>query len=241
MRDAAVSAEVLAVGGGDGSVSAAARVAADTGLPLLVLPGGTLNHFAADLGLTGPEEAIAALRSGSAIQVDLGTIKGVDSDTGNAVDLTFLNTCSLGSYPNFVIAPEQWEDKLGKALAAVLAVHNVLRNDRPLRVVINGRERLLAMMFIGNSRYQPHGFAPAWRPRLDDGILDVRLVETGRLGAVRLAVSLAAGRLGRSHLCTEVGSVGLQLHLPAGPAHVAYDGEAGPRCQDLEIGAAGEC
>jgi len=51
LREAAAGAEVLAVGGGDGSVNAAAGVAIEAGLPLLVLPGGTFNHFAADLGV----------------------------------------------------------------------------------------------------------------------------------------------------------------------------------------------
>ncbi len=50
LRSAAERAEVLAVGGGDGTVSYAAGVAADAGLPLAVFPGGTFNHFAKDIG-----------------------------------------------------------------------------------------------------------------------------------------------------------------------------------------------
>jgi diacylglycerol kinase family enzyme len=225
LRGAAERAEVLAVGGGDGSVNAAAGVAIEAGLPLLVLPGGTFNHFAADLGVAGPADAVRALASGSAIRADVGTI--TDADTGS--ERLFVNTASLGSYPHFVAARERWESRLGKRLAAVLAVVAVLRSERPLRAVVNGREFLLAMVFIGNGRYQPHGFAPGWRPRLDDGILDVRLVQTGRrLAALRLVLSLATGRLGRSHLYTETGSVGLSVSLPDGPTTLAWDGEIGP-------------
>lgn len=225
LRGAAERAEVLAVGGGDGSVNAAAGVAIEAGLPLLVLPGGTFNHFAADLGVAGPADAVRALASGSAIRADVGTI--TDADTGS--ERLFVNTASLGSYPHFVAARERWESRLGKRLAAVLAVVAVLRSERPLRAVVNGREFLLAMVFIGNGRYQPHGFAPGWRPRLDDGILDVRLVQTGRrLAALRLVLSLATGRLGRSHLYAETGSVGLSVSLPDGPTTLAWDGEIGP-------------
>lgn len=79
------------------------------------------------------------------------------------------------------------------------------------------------MLFIGNGRYQPHGFAPSWRPRLDDGILDVRVVDAGpRLAATRLLGSLMTGRLGRSRVYTEAGSAGLRVSLPDGPAALAW-------------------
>jgi diacylglycerol kinase family enzyme len=115
----------------------------------------------------------------------------------------------------------------------------VLRNERPLRAVINGREYLLAMLFVGNGRYQPHGFAPGWRPRLDDGILDVRLVDAGhRFAAIRLLGSLATGRLGRSRLYAEAGSAGLRVSLPDGPTALALDSEIGPGSAELSFGTA---
>jgi len=233
LREAAAQAQVLAVGGGDGSVSAAARVAVETGLPLLVLPGGTLNHFAADLGLRGAADAIGALRAGSAIRVDVGTVRSADG----GLCQVFVNTASLGSYPSFVAARQRWESRLGKALAAVLAIHVVLRDEQPLAAVVNDKRVLLAMMFIGNGRYQPHGFAPAWRPRLDDGLLDVRMVETSRpFAAIRLLVSLATGRLGHSRLYAEAAAVGLHVQLPDGPTPLAWDGEFGPGSADLRFG-----
>ena len=72
--------------GGDGTVSAAAAVAVETGLPLLVIPACTFNHFAADLGVEGAPEALAALRDGEAVRVDLGL----------AGDRPFLKTSSTG-------------------------------------------------------------------------------------------------------------------------------------------------
>ena len=60
---AAAQGRILGVAGGDGTVSPAAAVAVH-GLPLLVIPAGTFNHFAADLGIWSVEDAVAALRAG---------------------------------------------------------------------------------------------------------------------------------------------------------------------------------
>jgi diacylglycerol kinase family enzyme len=68
--------EVLAVAGGDGSVSAVATVAAEHEVALAIVPMGTLNHFARDLGLdlTRPLDALDALRAGRERRVDVGRI-----------------------------------------------------------------------------------------------------------------------------------------------------------------------
>ena len=51
LRLAAVQARILGVAGGDGTISAASAIALDRGLPLLVIPAGTFNHFATHLGI----------------------------------------------------------------------------------------------------------------------------------------------------------------------------------------------
>lgn len=248
LHEAATRGEVLGIAGGDGSVSAAARVAVETGLPLLVVPGGTLNHFAADLEMTQTGDAVRAVQQGSTIRTDVGTIcdlsaAGVDVRPGagahGALRHVFVNTASLGSYPSFVAIRQRLEPRLGKNAAAVVAIWSVLRTEEPLRAVLNGREVRLAMMLIGSGRYQPHGFVPAWRPRLDDGILDLRLVETSRRFAItRLVASLVTGRSGHGPLYTEVGSAGIDVHLPDGPTELAWDGEIGPGSTDLRFGVA---
>ena len=73
LREAARSAVVLGVAGGDGTVNTAAGVALETGLPLAVVPGGTLNHFAAELGVHGVPELAAAVQAGSAVDVTVGS------------------------------------------------------------------------------------------------------------------------------------------------------------------------
>ncbi len=226
-RAAARRAEVLGVCGGDGTVGAAAQVAIEAGLPLLVFPGGTFNHFAADLGIERVADALSALRRGTAVRIDVGL----------AGERLFLNTSSLGSYPAFVAIRERWEGRVGKPAAAVIALWSAVRQQRPLRLVVDGHEHAVAMMFIGNGRYQPQGFAPSWRPRLDDGRLDLRMVTVaGRAPLLRLALSILTGRLGRSRLYIEDDPVDVHISRPDGPGLLASDGEitSGPAEMDYK-------
>jgi undecaprenyl-diphosphatase len=167
LTGAAERATVLGVAGGDGTVNLAARVAADRALPLLVIPAGTLNHFARDLGVLTARDAISALRAGDAIAVDLARAAG----------LGFVNTASVGLYVDLVRFRERWEDRLGKWPAMVVGLAHVLRHSQPHPIEVDGEPRRLWMLFAGNGRYTPAGFAPTARPRLDDGLLDVRIVD----------------------------------------------------------------
>ena len=92
--------------GGDGTVSAASAVAVETALPLLVIPTGTFNHFAADLGVWSVGDALAALRAGEAVLVDVGV----------AGRRSFINTSSTGVYVDLVHARKQLESALGRRM-----------------------------------------------------------------------------------------------------------------------------
>ena len=213
-----LAAEDLAVGvaGGDGTINAAAAVAHRAGKPLVIIPAGTLNHLARDLGLNEPDDTIAAVRDGHLVAVDLGTIDG----------RPFLNTASFGSYSALVDAREALEDRIGKWPAMIVALVRVLRTTSPVHVEIDGRHRILWMVFIGNCRYHPHGFAPTWRERLDDGQLDVRLVDGSRRWArLRLLLAVVTGNLGRSRLYEEFTTDQLRIQSLDGPLRLARDGE----------------
>ncbi|HVL50019.1 MAG TPA: phosphatase PAP2 family protein [Actinomycetota bacterium] len=185
---AAGSATVMGMAGGDGSINAAAEVAVANQVPLVVVPAGTLNHLARDLGIDSVEDAIQAIKHGRAAAVDVATID----------DKLFLNTASFGSYVELVDAREKLEGKIGKWPAVLVALTRVLRSSTPIRVEIDGRPRSLWMIFIGNCRYHPSGFAPSWRERLDDGLLDVRMVDgTQPWARTRLLLAVLSGTLGR--------------------------------------------
>ncbi|MFD0327684.1 diacylglycerol/lipid kinase family protein [Streptacidiphilus monticola] len=96
-------ADLLGVAGGDGTQAQVAAVAAESGLPFLVVPAGTRNHFAMDLGLdrADPSRSLDALTDGVEVRVDLGRVAG----------RPFVNTVSFGVYAEIVQSPEYRDAK----------------------------------------------------------------------------------------------------------------------------------
>jgi len=224
LREAAEKAEVLAVAGGDGTVSCAAGVAVDTGMPLAVFPGGTFNHFAKDIGCDTVAKTVDAIQRGSVSCVDL-----VCLNKGQLV----VNTASIGAYPRFVQTREKLEHKVGKPLAGVYAMFHTLRRDEPVRIRYDNKSLQTSLFFVGNSVYLPSGFAPSRRTRMDDGLLDVRILETGRrLSRLRIVVGLALGRLERSPLYHEMRVPEFSFTAVDGPTVLAHDGEVGTECTE---------
>ncbi|MFJ2961760.1 diacylglycerol/lipid kinase family protein [Streptomyces collinus] len=220
LEEAAGRARVLGVCGGDGTVNTAARVALRTGLPLAVLPGGTLNHFAYDLGVEDVRDLARVLRQGDAVRVDVGRYSCGDRHG------VFLNTCSVGVYPELVRERERWSHRIGGWPAGVLAALRVLRTGRhPLEAEFQGRTRPLWLLFAGNGTYHRMGLASGRRRDLADGQLDVRVVHGGRRPAGRLLAAALAGPLTRSpaHAAVQVGRLRLD-HVAPGTL-LAYDGE----------------
>ncbi|WP_169053981.1 phosphatase PAP2 family protein [Agromyces sp. H66] len=178
---------ILGVCGGDGSVAAAAHEAIAAGLPLLVVPGGTFNHFARTAGAASVDLAIGAVQRGEGVRADVAELAFGDDEP-----ITVLNSASVGIYPDFVAVRERHEHRLGKWLAAVAAAARVLRRSQPVTIVVNGRRAQVWTLFVGVGASEPGTLAPLQRRRLDDGVLDVRLLHAGsRTGA---AASLAFGR-----------------------------------------------
>ncbi|UGY95279.1 bifunctional phosphatase PAP2/diacylglycerol kinase family protein [Streptomyces gobiensis] len=161
----------LGVFGGDGTVSAAARTAARHRLPLAVLPGGRRNHFASDLGITTPAAACTAVTSGEAVAVDLAHF---------GTDGSFINTFALGVYPDLLRTRDRWAPYIGEWSAGVLAAARALRRGRTVEVSVNGVHRHLRLLFAGNCRYKGLGLTPRRRSNLADGLLDIRVVQSGR-------------------------------------------------------------
>ncbi|MEU7347177.1 phosphatase PAP2 family protein [Streptomyces bacillaris] len=224
MEKAAGRGRALGVCGGDGTVNLAASVAATHSRPLAVFPGGTLNHFAYDLGIETVQEAAAALTAGDAIQVDLGRFRPGPKGPEGA-DGYFLNAFSLGVYPELVRTREHWSPRIGGWPAGVLAAFHVLRGRQPLEAEFQGRRRPLWLLFVGNGLFQRVGPAPGRRHNLADGLLDVRVVHGGRTPALRLLAAAVAGPLTRSpaHAAVRRRRVRIAGLAPGTP--YAYDGE----------------
>ncbi|MFF4250400.1 bifunctional phosphatase PAP2/diacylglycerol kinase family protein [Streptomyces sp. NPDC001663] len=220
LEKAAARAQVLGVCGGDGTVNAAAEIALRHDVPLAVLPGGTLNHFAYDLGVEGARDLTRAIQQGEGVKVDVGRF-ACDGKQG-----VFLNACSLGAYPELVLERDRWSKRIGGWPAGVLAALRVLRADRhPLEAEFRGQARPLWLLFVGNGTYHRMGLAPGRRLDLADGQFDVRVVHGGRRPGLRLLAAAVAGPLTRSpaHAAVQVNRLHLTGVEPG--TLLAYDGE----------------
>lgn len=219
-------ARALGVAGGDGSVAAAAAVALEHGLPLAVIAAGTLNHFARDVGLDTPQDTADAVTSGQAVQVDVAEVNGTP----------FLNTSSIGAYPEMVRRRDRLSGRMGKWLALTVATAQVLRRQAPVELVVNGRPLSVWIIFVGNCLYSPRGLSPAWRPRLEDGLLDVQYLRAdlmfGRVRAV-LATLLGVSEHSRSYGHFDAEEVTVLSR--SGLKQVAYDGEMGEKATEFRF------
>lgn len=158
---------VLVAAGGDGTVSAVAGVVAGGAVPLGVLPIGTLNHFAKDLGLPlGLPEAVAVVAQGTVRQVDVGEVNGK----------VFLNNSSLGVYPRIVELRARYAGRgAAKWMAALWAGLAVLRRRPFLTVRIRTEDEVVVrrtpFVFVGNNEYRMAGLHGASRDSLTGGKL----------------------------------------------------------------------
>ncbi|AHH96420.1 undecaprenyl-diphosphatase [Kutzneria viridogrisea] len=225
--------KALGVAGGDGTVAAMAALATEHDLPLVVLPAGTLNHFARDLGVDAVQTARAAVRAGDGAAVDLGAVT-----VGGSEPRLFLNTASLGGYPDLVRLRDKHADRWGKWPAGAYALIRVLHEARPLDVTINGERLRVWMLFVGNNVYLPRGFAPLTRARLDTGLLDVRYLRADLpLSRTRFILAAVLGALHRSHVYRQADLPRLRVTVHSAPVAIATDGEVGEQATRFEFTA----
>ncbi|MGI8819770.1 MAG: diacylglycerol/lipid kinase family protein [Chthoniobacterales bacterium] len=188
--------DVIVAGGGDGTISAVASALVGTGKALGVLPLGTLNHFAKDLGIPLElDAAVETIARGHAVAVDTGEVNG----------RLFLNNSSLGLYPRIVANREAQQERLarGKWTAFGWAALRALRRFPflDLSVALPGEKlhRRTAFLFVGNNEYEFSGFNLGSRRCINAGRLGLYLTHrTGRLGLLRLALRALIGRLAQA-------------------------------------------
>jgi len=176
----------ILVSGGDGTIATAAGELLDTQAELAILPGGTLNHFARDLGVsTDAAEAVKLAVEGSCRGVDIGFVNGH----------VFLNTSSVGAYVRFVRIRERLEKRFGYRVASTLAALRILFQLRSFAVEleVDGRPRIYRtpLVFIGVGERELQ--LPSLGSRVRDGRRGLHvMVVRGRSGARLLALALAA-------------------------------------------------
>ncbi|SDI87372.1 undecaprenyl-diphosphatase [Rhodococcus triatomae] len=211
----------LGVAGGDGTVVVVAAAAERHRLPLAVFPGGTFNHFARDVGAAEVSDTASAIESGSTVAVDRAEVV---TDDGTAHP--FLNTASLGGYPDAVRLRERWQPRLGKWVAAAAAMIRVLAAAEPLSVAIDGRPLQVWMLFIGNGRYSPGDQVPMSRPAITGGQLDIRCLRADRRWSrLRLLFAAATGTLGESRVYSRQLAETVTVRITGRHVALATDGE----------------
>ena len=206
-------ADLLGVAGGDGTQALVAGIAAEHGLPFLVISAGTRNHFALDLGLDreDPATCLDALTDGEELRVDLGII----------ADRTFVNNASFGAYAEVVRSPAYRDDKRATTLQMLPDLLNghegAHLTAQAAGTTIDSPQALL----VSNDPYEMSDIAGLGRrARLDAGTLGVVAV---RVNSARQAIELARHGHGQGLTTLTTGEVTVDADTPEIP--VGIDGE----------------
>lgn len=214
------SPRALGVCGGDGTVVSVAASAARSGLPLAAFPGGTLNHFARDTGLTAVEDTAAAVEAGTAELVDIAQV-AID---GRSV--SFVNTATFGGYPDSVRLRQKLQSRIGKWPAAAVAMTRVLAAAEPLNIELDGTGHSVWMLFVGNGNYVPTDQVPMSRSSIHTGTLDVRFLPSEpKASRTRLLWATVTGTLGSSPAYVRRAVKQLTVEVEGAPVALAADGE----------------
>ncbi len=220
-REAGAGGGPVVAAGGDGTVAAVAASLVGSEVPFGVLPAGTLNHFAKDLGVPLDLEAAAqTLFTGQIARVDVAEVNG----------RIFINNSSVGFYPRIVRERER-QQRGGRAKWAALAIATaaVFRRSRTLDVELEVDGQRLAfrtpLVFVGNNRYEVSGLEIGTRKGLGGGLIWVCTApSTGRFGLVWLAILTLLGLAGGGELAS-IETEQVTVRMRRRRVDVATDGE----------------
>jgi diacylglycerol kinase family enzyme len=210
----AQGADLLGVAGGDGTQALVAGIAAEHGLPFVVISAGTRNHFALDLGLNrdDPSACLGALSDGVELRVDLGRINGQ----------VFVNNASFGAYAEVVETPAYRGDKLNTTLNLL---PDLLQGQRGVRLSARADDteiRSPQALLVANNPYGTGDIAGlSRRARLDAGVLGVIGVKVRN---VQQAIDLLRGRRAVGVRVLSTKKIEITADAPQIP--VGVDGEA---------------
>ena len=215
-------AEIIVAGGGDGTINSVAAEMIGSEKPLGILPFGTLNHLAKDLGIPlDLEGAVKTIHEGQLVQIDVGEVN----------DHFFVNNSSLGLYPS-IVRERQKQQRLGwgKWPAFIWAAVGVLRRYPFLgvRLSVDGHELVTRtpFVFVGNNEYEMESLHVGTRSCLDAGKLSLYVTSRiGRLGLLRLALRALFGGLRQEKDFLALCSNEIWIETKHKRLRVALDGE----------------
>jgi len=223
IADAAKTGRVV-VAGGDGTAAGAAQILAGTDTELALIPLGTLNHLARDLGLPNAlDQAAAVAVSGHPIRIDVGEVNG----------RVFVNNASIGLYPLMVRKREGlrrakgWPKWLSTVPAAWAALERLPHHRLRLDWGKGERTIVTPLLFVGNNDYSLDRGEVGKRERLTGGKLAVYAVARRRRASLLwFAVRALAGRAERDLDFETLGDCEtLTVRSAGGSVEIALDGE----------------
>ena len=220
---AASAVDVVVAGGGDGTLSTVAGVLVGKQAPLGILPLGTLNHFARDLGIPLDLEGAARVIAAKHIEsVDVGEVNG----------RIFINNSSLGIYPRVVLERDTLRSRhrLSKWTALAMAVIKVFRRFPMVQVrIATDTDTILRktpFVFVGNNCYQLDLLNIGRRARLDRGEMSLHIANAqDRWGVLMLTLRALFGRLEQARDFETFYLSSCSIETRRHRLHVAVDGE----------------
>ena len=215
--------DIVIVGGGDGSISAAASALAGSKTVLGVLPLGTLNHFARDLGIpTDLDEAAKLIARRNERQVDVAEMNG----------RIFINNSAIGLYPLMVRDRDAQRKRLGrsKRLAMIVASARTLArfNHQRLTLTVNDEKARVdtPLLFVGNNDYRLDIGAAGQRQSVEDGQLSVFVMrKKSRRGLIAASIRALFNRSRDDDMVTLENVQRLRVDSHRRQLAVSLDGE----------------
>ena len=215
--------ELLIVGGGDGTVSAAASALVGTDTRLGVLPLGTLNHFARDLGIPADfNEAAKLIAARKDRRVDVAEMNG----------RIFINNSAIGLYPLMVRDRDLQQKLLGRSKRLAMLVASVralvrFKHHRLTLTVNDEKARVeTPLLFVGNNDYRLDFAAAGERENLDDGQLFVLVMrKNSRFGLIAASIRALFDRSRKEDMATLDSVERLRVDSRRSSLAVSLDGE----------------
>ncbi len=216
-------ADVVLVGGGDGSLNAAAAALAGSGKALAILPLGTANLLARDLGIPlSFEGALAALEDSEPRPIDLGEVNG----------RLFLSKCMIGATSMLSTMRRRLKRRIGsKAWVGLLAAFLVMFRPSPRLALVaeteDGRQSLrVRVLAVLNNEYDEGPGRVFRRSRLDRGLLTIYVVKRpSPMGLVRIVGGMAVGKWKKASILSYRSVRQVTIHAHRRLLHMTIDGD----------------
>lgn len=216
--------DTIIAAGGDGTVSSIAGVIVELDLKVKfgVLPTGTFNHFAKDIGMPQDiETALEVIAKGKSTYIDIGKVN----------HMYFLNNSSLGLYPKLVKYRQNYQKKgLWKWFAFGASMFALFRSDTSFHVEFeSGQHKKIKrtpFVFVGNNKYEMEGFSAGARKNLDQGILSLCIaMEVTKLRLTSFVFHAIKGSLIQQKDFNIIGVQEFTINSRKRFLHVSHDGE----------------